>query len=113
MKQGRWPGTWKVVCDVCGFWYSSDKVKKRWDGLITCEKDWESKHPQLSIRIPKEQMVPDFVRPEPTDLFRTFCTPWGRSGFADLGEAGCAQADNAIPNYVYLVALRNDSLRTE
>ncbi len=112
MKHGRWPGTNKVVCDVCGFWYSSDNVKKRWDGLITCHADWEPKHPQLSIRGVREQLVTSIVRPEPTDVFINVCTPWGRSGFADLAVADCALADNDSFSYLYLLQLKNDSERT-
>lgn len=112
MEQGRWPGTWKVCCDVCGFWYSSDKVRKRWDNAIVCLADWEQKHPQLSIRIPKENMgVPD-ARPDPTDVFIKVCTLWGLSGFADLGEADCATADKTTPSYAFLSAFKADSLRT-
>lgn len=99
MKKGTWPGTWKVVCDVCGFWYRSDEIKQRWDGLYTCHKDWEVKHPQLYIRIPPETIVPPFVRPDPEDVFINVCTLLTMQGVADEGTADCAQADldNNIP----------------
>lgn len=111
MEQTRWPGTYKVVCDVCGFWYPSDKVRKRWDGLITCQKDWELKHPQLSIRVQKEEIGVPFARPEPTDTFVNVCTLWGLSAFADLATSDCAQADKVVPTYAFLLGLYNDSIR--
>lgn len=93
MQHGRWPGTWKVVCDVCGFQYASDKVRKRWDNLMVCEADYETKHPQLSIRVKAETTVPSFTRPEPADQFVFICTVSSSQGVADYGEADCAQAD--------------------
>lgn len=34
-------GTYNRICDECGFVYKRDQLRKRWDGLIVCEKDWE------------------------------------------------------------------------
>ena len=112
MSHGRWPGTWKVCCDVCGMWYPSDQIKQRWDNAIVCPKDWEMKHPQLSIRIPKEQIGVDFARPEPEDVFATGteCTLWGRSAYADLAQADCATADYSALSYAFLLALYNESI---
>lgn len=111
MEQGRWPGTWKVACDICGFWFPSDKVRKRWDNAIVCHADFEQKHPQLSIRIPKEEIGVPFARPDPTDTFVTVCPLWGIGGYADLGTADCAQADKIVPSYLFLTQLKADSER--
>lgn len=102
---GRWPGTWRVICDVCGFEFPSDQVKKRWDGLITCHKDWEMKHPQLSIRARKEEIGVPFARPEPEDVFVHTCTVVTSSGYAGLGTAGCMQVGNTTFPYAYLVEI--------
>lgn len=61
-------GSWNAVCDVCGLRFKSDDLKKRWDNLYTCHKDWEPKHPQLMIKSIKEKIDVDFARPE-TDSF--------------------------------------------
>ncbi len=68
-KQGKWPGQWRVICDVCGFEFYSGEVRKRWDGLIVCDKDYEVKHPQLYLRVNSRSSVPAFVRPEQPDVF--------------------------------------------
>lgn len=102
---GRWPGTWRVICDVCGFEFPSDQVKKRWDGLITCHKDWEMKHPQLSIRARKEEIGVPFARPEPEDVFVHTCTVITSSGYPGLGTAGCMQVGNTTFPYAYLVEI--------
>jgi len=107
MKHGRWPGTYIVVCDVCGFRFASDKVKKRWDGLITCEKDWEVKHPQLFLRVRETGIGVTPARPEPPDVFVNVCTLWGVSDYAGLATAGCAKAGNNLLPYAFLLALKN------
>lgn len=57
-------GSWNVTCDVCGFRFKADKLRKRWDGLMTCSKDWEPRHPQDFLRgVPDKQSVP-WSRPE-------------------------------------------------
>lgn len=108
MKQGRWPGTWKVTCDVCGFEYASDVVKKRWDGLITCPDDWEMRHPQDFIRGVKDDPSVPFARPEPPDNFDAApaCYIYEASGYAGIATAGCARAGwDDIP-YSLLVEMK-------
>jgi hypothetical protein len=70
MKRAKWPGEWKVVCDVCGFQFPSGDVKKRWDGLIVCHNDWETRHPQDFLKVKSETRTPPFVRTEPEPVFR-------------------------------------------
>lgn len=62
-------GTWNAVCDRCGFYFKADQLKKEWTDLMVCEGCFETKHPQLMIRVPKEEIAPPWVRPEPTDSF--------------------------------------------
>jgi len=62
-------GDWNAICDRCGFKYKASELKKTWDGLWVCKKDWEPRHPQDKIRgIPDDPSVP-FTRPDPTDVF--------------------------------------------
>jgi hypothetical protein len=81
-------GTWSVICDVCGFRFQNTEVKKRWDGLIVCNKDFETKHPQLTIRVPKEDTSVPFVR-EPNDVFIEVCTIEGKTSIPGFAVAGC------------------------
>jgi hypothetical protein len=48
-------GDSKSCCDVCGFDYKRSQLKKRWDGALVCNKDWEQRHPQDNIKIPGER----------------------------------------------------------
>lgn len=48
------PGSWNAICDVCGFQHKADQLKKRWDGLMVCSSDFETRHPSDLIRVPKE-----------------------------------------------------------
>lgn len=36
---------YNALCDVCGFKYKAAQLKKRWDGLMVCNKDFELRHP--------------------------------------------------------------------
>lgn len=61
--------SWSVTCDVCGFNFLNDELKKRWDGMMVCDKDWEPRHPMDFLKTkPDKQMVP-WTRPEPTETW--------------------------------------------
>lgn len=65
---GYRPGDFWRVCDACGFYYRASETRKRWDGLIVCDFDYEERHPQDFVRGVKDrQNVPD-PRPEPADI---------------------------------------------
>ena len=94
-RPGRWPGTWRVICHVCGFEFPSSDIVRRWDGLLVCHKDNEPRHPQTLIKIRGETSVPAFVSAEPTpDVEIFFCDIFRSSGYADMGTADCARADS-------------------
>jgi hypothetical protein len=61
-----YPGKWLAVCDVCGMEYLSDELQKRWDNLMVCRKDYETRHPQEFLR-PVQEHSPPWTRPEPED----------------------------------------------
>jgi hypothetical protein len=63
------PGEWNAICDRCGFEFKASELKKEWTGLMVCAKDWEPRHPQDFIRVPKEEIAPPWTRPEPDDVF--------------------------------------------
>ncbi len=63
------PGGHNAICDVCGFKFKAKQLRKRWDGVYVCSKDWEIRHPQDFIRgIKDDQHVP-WTRPEATNSF--------------------------------------------
>lgn len=35
---------YNAICDVCGFKYKASFLRKRWDGLMVCEADYEQRH---------------------------------------------------------------------
>lgn len=62
---------WNVICDVCGWKYKNHELRKRWDGAMVCKKDWEPRHPQDLIKIPKDDQSVPYARPEASDQFVT------------------------------------------
>lgn len=111
MRKARWPGNWKFACHVCGFWFASEDIKKRWDGLYVCDKDWEPRHPQTLIKVRGESAVPAFVNKDPNpDIFVTgaVCDITTISAYADLGTADCMQADNNTLSYDFLLGLNTN-----
>jgi len=97
-------GSWNVVCDVCGWYFKSDQIKKRWDGLLVCSKDWEMDHPQKYLKVRETGMAVPFIR-EPNDEFLLVCNIITSSGYADMGVADCMRADNIAFTYAFLLTL--------
>lgn len=64
-------GAWNVICDVCGRKFKNTDVRKRWDGLVVCSNDWESRHVADFIRVKPEKNNVKDPRPEQADTFRT------------------------------------------
>lgn len=98
-------GQWNAICDRCGFKFKSSELKKDWQGLMVCEEDYETRHPQDFIKVRTEKVLPDWVRPRPGDVFIESCTAWGSSGYAGLATAGCMQAGNNTVPYSVLYNL--------
>lgn len=44
------PGDYWRICAVCGFKCRASQTSKRWDGLIVCEADFETRHPQDFVK---------------------------------------------------------------
>ena len=90
MKKTTWPGNWKVACDVCDFWFPSSDIQMRWDGLIVCPKDYETRHEQTLYNYKPHTSVPSFVRKDPEDEFVFVCDFISNQARAEYGTAGCA-----------------------
>ena len=65
-------GDWKVVCEVCGFFYHSSQIKLRWDGLRCCPKDWNPRQPQDFVRSRQDPQAVPWTNP---DVNPTFVVP--------------------------------------
>ena len=87
------PGEWRLICDVCGIKYKSSESKFRWDGLITCPKCFEHRHPQDYLKARPDKITVPFLRPIATEVYTQICDIATSSGYADFGTADCAQAD--------------------
>jgi hypothetical protein len=98
-------GQWNIICDVCGVEYKSSVIRKRWDGLLVCDKDFEYDHPQKHIRaISDPKPVPaDLIRYEPTDVFIGVCTVYTSQAIPSIGIPGCIipSKNTGLPPHIY------------
>lgn len=92
-------GDWLIICDVCSKKIKSSESKKRWDGLIVCEDDFEFRHPQDFVRAKTDKIAVPFIRKDPgrglglEDQADLFLCNEAQLGIADSGESDFAQAD--------------------
>ena len=49
-------GNWNAICDECGKKFKFSQLKKRWDGLFVCEREWEPRHPQDFVKGIRDNM---------------------------------------------------------
>jgi hypothetical protein len=64
-------GEWNITCDVCSKKIKSGDAKKRWDGFIVCNADFEMRHPQDFVRPRQDKISVPFSRPIPPLVFIT------------------------------------------
>jgi hypothetical protein len=81
---GYKPGDWWVLCDVCSRKRYASQVKKRWDGLMVCEEDWETRHPQEFVRPINDQRPLPFVRPDNEGIEATLAVDCSAHYFVDV-----------------------------
>lgn len=62
-------GEWTVYCQVCGKSLFASEAQKRWDGLIVCSDDYETRHPQDLIKVRHEDQSVPFSRPRKTPIY--------------------------------------------
>ena len=84
------PGEWNVLCAVCGFRFPASKIRTRWDGVLVCPEDYETRHPQDLIRIPQEDTSIPYSNPEVYTFIEGVCTEYSRHPYANLAAADCA-----------------------
>jgi len=63
------PGSWNIICDVCGVEFKSDQIKKRWDGLLVCKNDYENRNILDFTRVKPEMGSVPYSNPEVADQF--------------------------------------------
>lgn len=73
MSQGNYykRGSYNAICDVCGFKFKAEELRKRWDGAMACNKDWEPRNSLDFIKAPQGTTALSWTRPETTDVFVT------------------------------------------
>lgn len=54
--------SWNATCDVCGFQYKANELRKRWDGLMVCEADFETRHPLDFYRVKNDHHQLPYTR---------------------------------------------------
>ncbi len=81
-------GDWNTLCDECGFKFKASMLRKRWDGLMVCGKDYELRPPQDFLRVPTDRPSVEWTRPEPADVFFTdyLLTSTGDTLITDNGD---------------------------
>jgi hypothetical protein len=62
-------GDYNAICDECGKKYKFSQLKKRWDGLYVCEREWEPRHPQDYLKGIRDNMSVPISRPEAGNSF--------------------------------------------
>lgn len=102
-------GNWNVICDVCGKQYKSTDLRKRWDNLWVCFRDYEERQPQDFVRgVADTQAVP-WSRPQGADTFVpiNYTTSIGETN--NLSEIVSKYVTKTVPNEaVYLPDLATD-----
>jgi hypothetical protein len=94
-------GQWKATCDRCGFEFLASDLKKDWQGLMVCNKDFELRNPQDFIKVKPERITPPWTRPEPPDVFvLQQCNVVNSQAIVGTGIAGCMVAGKVSPGLV-------------
>lgn len=103
-------GDWNVICDVCGKKIKASKSRKRWDGFVVCEDDFEYRHPQDFVRAKQDKISVPFTRPRPTDVFinpEYVCTLEGSTAVTRMAVAGCSVAGRVQSLYICTIEGRS------
>ncbi len=63
---------YNALCDVCKFKFKASELRQRWDGLMVCKWDWESRHPQDFYRAISDVHLLPFIRSNVSDVNLTW-----------------------------------------
>lgn len=56
------PGDWNAICDSCGRKFKASQLKKRWDGFMVCNEDFELRHPQDFVKAKNDKIDVPWAR---------------------------------------------------
>lgn len=74
---------YRAICDVCGFKKWSYELRKRWDGLMVCQEDWEPRNILDFYRTRNDAHRLPWTRPDTEPLGTTWTPAFG--GFTISG----------------------------
>ena len=63
-------GDFNVICDVCSKKIKASESRLRWDGLLVCPEDFETRQPQDFVRAKTDKITVPITRPRPPDVFK-------------------------------------------
>lgn len=55
---------YSALCDVCGFKMKASELRKRWDGFMVCQEDWEPRNILDFYRTRNDAHLLPFTRPD-------------------------------------------------
>ena len=92
-------GDWKASCDACGRLFKASSLSRRWDGLMVCSSDWETRQPQDFVRGVADTQAPYWTRSETSDSFVFIPTNEAIAGIAitGLARAGFGWSIGIVP----------------
>lgn len=98
-------GDWSAICDSCGMTFFASDLRKRWDGLMVCSKDFEVRHPQDFVRVKVDIQAVPWTRPESSDIFVGGSGPSSIAGYAIAGTmlAGNLYNPGLVPDGTFTV----------
>lgn len=56
--------TYDAYCESCGNKFKNTELRMRWDGRRVCKEDWETRHPQDLLRVPRVERALPWVAPD-------------------------------------------------
>ena len=57
-------GDHNAICDVCGGKFKASQLRKRWDNLYVCSRDFETRHPADFFRVKADDPSVSWTRPD-------------------------------------------------
>jgi len=56
-------GQHNAVCDRCGHWFKSGKLRREWTGFMVCGSCFETRNKQEFVTGKADRQAPPWVRP--------------------------------------------------
>tara|TARA_R110000868_G_scaffold70933_6_gene208222 strand:+ start:554 stop:1003 length:450 start_codon:yes stop_codon:yes gene_type:complete len=102
-------GDWNAICDVCGKQYKSTDLRKRWDNLWVCFRDYEERQPQDFVRgVADTQTIP-WARSQGEDTFVPINYTTSTSETSNLDEVVSKYVTKIVPDQtIYVPDLATD-----